>query len=177
MAPEDGATEPLILTLQMDERSQDWFDRLRELHFPPERNYLRAPHALPQAAGSPGSLPTCNWSPGPGATYPYRDGYSQPRPGRGLRALVAGTGGTAAGVAKNWEPWLGAQDRQGFKPHVTVQNKVSPERARALHERLLVTFSPLKVGGVGLSPWRYLGGPWESIGADPFGERPEEGGS
>jgi hypothetical protein len=26
--------QPLILTLQMDERSQDPFDGLRELHFP-----------------------------------------------------------------------------------------------------------------------------------------------
>jgi hypothetical protein len=41
--------QPLILTLQMDERSQDHFDGLRELHFPPERNYLRASHALSQA--------------------------------------------------------------------------------------------------------------------------------
>jgi hypothetical protein len=34
--------QPLILTLRMDERSQERFDRLRETHFPPERNYLRA---------------------------------------------------------------------------------------------------------------------------------------
>jgi hypothetical protein len=27
--------QPLILTLKMDERSQERFDRLRELHFPP----------------------------------------------------------------------------------------------------------------------------------------------
>jgi hypothetical protein len=40
--PDLGAAQPLILTLQMDERSQERFDRLRELHFPPERNYLSA---------------------------------------------------------------------------------------------------------------------------------------
>jgi 2'-5' RNA ligase len=32
----------MILTLRMDESSQEHFDRLRDLHFPPERNHLRA---------------------------------------------------------------------------------------------------------------------------------------
>ena len=72
-------------------------------------------------------------------------------------------------LANRWEPWLGAQDRQGFKPHVTVQNKVSPGRARALHEQLQATFSPFEVEGLGLSLWRYLGGPWEGAGMYPFG--------
>jgi len=42
VAPASGASEPLILTLKMDERSQEMFDRLRGLYFPPERNYLSA---------------------------------------------------------------------------------------------------------------------------------------
>ncbi len=39
MIPKD---EPLILTLEMDGGSQERFDRLCELYFPPERNYLSA---------------------------------------------------------------------------------------------------------------------------------------
>jgi hypothetical protein len=50
-----------------------------------------------------------------------------------------------------------------------VQNKVSPEEAKALHGQLLATFSPFDVGGVGLSSWRYLGGPWEPVGTYLFG--------
>ncbi|MGH3147952.1 MAG: 2'-5' RNA ligase family protein [Rubrobacter sp.] len=80
-------------------------------------------------------------------------------------------------LAAKWEAWLGAQDRQGFKPHVTVQNKVSPERARVLREQLLATFSPFEVEGVGLSLWRYLGGPWEPVETYPFGTGPGEPGS
>ncbi len=103
--------EPLILTLKMDDRSQERFDRLRELYFPPERNYLSA-H---------------------------------------LTMFHKLTGEQAA--------------------------KVSPERARDLHERLLTTFLPFEVRGRGLSLWRYLAGPWEPVGTYPFGERPEEDGS
>jgi len=39
-----------------------------------------------------------------------------------------------AGLAAAWEPWLTPQDRQRHAPHVTVQNKVAPAVARALHE-------------------------------------------
>ena len=43
--------EPLIVTLLLEETAQQRFDRLREQHFPPERNFLAAHvtlfHALP----------------------------------------------------------------------------------------------------------------------------------
>ena len=38
---DDSYDAPLVLTLAMDDISQERFDRLREAHFPPERNYLR----------------------------------------------------------------------------------------------------------------------------------------
>jgi 2'-5' RNA ligase len=174
-------SEPLILTLQMDDRSQERFDRLRELYFPPERNYLAAHltmfHKLPgeREAGISSNLQQV-----------CRDQQPLTLIATDLRFLGRGVAYELSSpelvalrreLAKNWEPWLSAQDRQGFKPHVTVQNKVSPERARALHEELLATFSPFEVGGVGLSLWRYLGGPWEPVGTYLLGKRAEEGGA
>lgn len=73
-------------------------------------------------------------------------------------------------LAGVWWPWLGAQDRRGFRPHVTVQNKVPPEEARALHRGLEGSFAPIEVSAEGLLLWRYLGGPWEPVGAYEFGE-------
>ena len=72
-------------------------------------------------------------------------------------------------LADEWWPWLGPQDRKGFRPHVTVQNKVPPEEARALHRRLAEAFAPFGVGAEGLLLWRYLGGPWEPLGSYQFG--------
>ena len=181
MVPDAGAAEPLILTLQMDRRSQERFDSLRELHFPPERNHLRAHltlfHKLPgerEAEISADLREICH--------------DCEPLTMTATNLLFLGRGvayqlsspelaALRRVLATRWEPWLGAQDRQGFRPHVTVQNKVSPERARALREELLAAFSPFKVGGVGLSLWRYLGGPWEPVGTHPFGKRAEEGGA
>ncbi len=178
MAPEAGAAEPLILTLEIDDLSQEWFDRLRELYFPPERNYLRAHltmfHKLPgerEAEISADLREVCR------RREPITLSVT------GLRYLGRGVAYELASpelvalrreLAGKWGSWLGAQDRQGFKPHVTVQNKVYPEQARALREQLLAAFSPFEVGGVGLSLWRYLGGPWEPVGTYPFGARPGE---
>lgn len=172
VTPEVRSDEPLILTLQMDGSSQERFDRLRELNFPPERNYLRAHltlfHKLP---GGLEAEISCDLQ------EVCRNREPLTLKATGLRSLGRGVAYELSSlelvalrrelVAK-WEPWLGAQDLQGFKPHVTVQNKVSPETARALREQLLATFSPFEVDGVGLTLWRYLGGPWELASSYPF---------
>ena len=166
--------QPLILTLKMDDRSQELFDRLRERHFPRERNYLSAHltlfHKLPgehQAVISAELQDLCLHQ-----TSFTLDATGLRFLGRGVAyELVSQKLMTLRrGLAERWRPWLGAQDRQGFKPHVTVQNKVSPERARALHEQLQATFSTFEVEGLGLSLWRYLDGPWEPAGTYLFAE-------
>ncbi|QIN79330.1 2'-5' RNA ligase family protein [Rubrobacter marinus] len=156
----------------MDDESQGRFDRLREAHFPPERNHLAAHltlfHHLP--GEREGEIveeieKTC--------------GRQAPITLRAAGLLFMGRGvaykleapelvGLRRRLAKVWEPYLTKQDQQGLRPHVTVQNKVSPERARALHDELDASFSPFEVRGEGLSLWRYLGGPWEEISTYRF---------
>ena len=164
--------QPLILTLEMDDRSQERFDRLRELHFPQERNYLNAHltlfHKLPgdREAEISSELREVCQDRGP-LTLSVTDLRFL---GRGVAYELSSPGLSALrrDLARRWDPWLGAQDRQGFKPHVTVQNKVPPEMARALHGQLQATFTPFEVDGLGLSLWRYLDGPWELLGTYPF---------
>jgi hypothetical protein len=63
---------------------------------------------------------------------------------------------------------LGAQDRSGWRPHVTIQNKVEPGVSRRLSQSLERNFQPrpLRIAGLGLH--RYLGGPWETLRVYPF---------
>ena len=58
---------------------------------------------------------------------------------------------------------LGAQDSGGWRPHVTVQNKVAPKQSRALIRALEEGFVPRPLAISGLGLYRYLGGPWECI--------------
>ena len=168
--------QPLIVTLLLEEEAQAQFDRLRAEHFPPERNHVGAHvtlfHALPGeqvdavraelagAAGRPAFDVAVT-----GVRFL----------GRGVAYALdsAEVARLRDGLAAAWQPWLTAQDRQRHAPHVTVQNKVAPEVARALHARLAAGFVPGQVRARGLGLWRYLGGPWEPVDEHPF--RPARG--
>ncbi len=168
-----ASERPLIVTLEMDGASQEMFGELRDRHFPPERNVV------------PAHLSLFNQLPGARESHISSDLEEMCRRqqpvslvatellfmGKGVayRLESQGLASVRGALAERWEPWLGPQDRQGFRPHVTVQNKVSPERVRDLHARLSRTFSRFEVRGEGLLLWRYLGGPWEAAGTYPFG--------
>lgn len=63
---------------------------------------------------------------------------------------------------------LGLQDALGWRPHVTIQNKVPPRTARQLLTALERQFRPRSVAIHGLGLHRYLDGPWETLGTYPF---------
>jgi 2'-5' RNA ligase len=157
---------PLILTLELDPSSFEIFNTLRKEHFPPERNFLAAHltlfHKLP---GEQEVL----------IKQTLREISSRPALPLAFSNLRFLGKGVAVNVesselielrkklATTWQHWLEAQDKQSFKPHVTVQNKVTPDEATALLEHLQKTWTPLTGKGTGLLLWRYLGGPWELV--------------
>ena len=163
---------PQILTLVLDEPSQERFDALRREHFPPERNHLQAHvtlfHALPgeQERALAADLDELARRPA------YDVDVVRVRSlGRGvaydLRSPVLAA--QRQELARRWSPWLTRQDAAPHAPHVTVQNKVDPQTARELHASLAASFTPEGVPARGLGLWRYLGGPWAPEGEHPFG--------
>jgi hypothetical protein len=66
-------------------------------------------------------------------------------------------------LAQEWSAWLSPQDRQGYRPHITIQNKVLADEARQLYQQLLNQWQPITGYGEGLLLWRYEGGPWTLI--------------
>jgi hypothetical protein len=52
------------------------------------------------------------------------------------------------------------QDSRKFAPHVTIQNKVPPEQARGLYEKLNESWQPLSGTATALQLWHYKNGPW-----------------
>lgn len=162
---------PLIVTVELAGRDQAWLDRLRRAHFPPERNQLSAHLTMFHALA-------------PSLEHEVRHRLAEAAHEPPPRAQVAGLmnlgGGVAfrivsddldairADIAEAFRGSLTAQDGRGWRPHVTIQNKVAPKVARALHEELGAGFQPrpLRITGLGLH--RYLGGPWEPLGAFAF---------
>jgi 2'-5' RNA ligase len=159
---------PLILTLRLDEVSQQFFDERRALYFPAARNFLKAHltlfHKLPDSS----------------QTIDLLRSLSVP----GFTLQVTGLINLGAGVAYQLESnklksihqtlrtqlttLLSPQDKQGFRPHITIQNKTTPAAAKALLEELTSNFKPFAIHAVGLDLWEYLGGPWAHRMYFPF---------
>jgi len=165
--------EPLILTLGMDDLSQQGFDRRREEHFPKARNFIPAHltlfHKLPGEREREISQTLNDLCRQQAPFYLTATGFVFMGRGVGYRLESSTLQDVRRRLADEWWPWLGDQDRRGFRPHVTVQNKVPPDEARALYQGLQKTFAPFEVEAEGLLLWRYLGGPWEPVGSYSFG--------
>jgi 2'-5' RNA ligase len=163
---------PLILTLRMDRESFSRFEGLRQAHFPPHRNFTPAHltlfHHLP--GHDPGGI-AADLAEVLRTRAPVRLRATSLRfLGRGVAYAFDAPDLTALRneLASRWSASLTPQDRQPFRPHVTVQNKAAPDQARRLQQRLEAGFHPFEVIGEGLLLWRYLGGPWEPLGDFPF---------
>jgi len=161
----------LIVTAELGGEDFARLDALRRRHFPPERNQLAAHLTLFHALA-------------PSAEREIRDRLADIAVGPAPAARIAGImdlgGGVALRVvsdeldalrdrlAHDLHGLLGAQDSAGWRPHVTVQNKVSPKIARELVNSLEQDFvpRPLRIAGLGLH--RYLGGPWQTLALYPF---------
>ena len=161
----------LIITAEIAQRDFSWLEGLRRAHYPPERNqvpvHLTMFHALP-----------------PSAEAEVRSRLASLAKGNPPRATIEGLMDLGGGVAyrvvspdldrmreeltQGLHGLLGAQDSGGWRPHVTIQNKVQPKTARALIASLDRDFAPrpLAISGIGLH--RYLGGPWEKLAIYSF---------
>jgi hypothetical protein len=163
---------PLILTAVLDAPAQQRLDALRRAHFPPERNHLDAHvtlfHHLPgeeEASVARGVAAAAGSHAAPDVRL-----AGVRLLGRGVAVVLAAPDLAAlrAELTRSWVGWLTAQDRGKADLHVTVQNKVRPEQARALHAALAGGFVPESTRAVALALWRYRGGPWEPVARFAF---------
>lgn len=178
-SPNPAPTYPFVLSLLLDDTSFAFLDGLRRQYFPPERNFIRAHitlfHALPgDDASEVGIREMLD------AVCAANPPFTLELPG--LRSLGRGVAVEVHSVSllrlhsqlsKVFEAWLTPQDRQKFQPHVTIQNKVTPDVVRELLGKLSVTWKPVTAHAVGLSLWRYRGVPWEGTGTFLFGNSVE----
>ncbi len=156
----------------MGKTDQAWANGLRRAHFPPERNFLDAHitlfHHLP-----PSHLPEIK------SRLAALAGECR-RPVAHLTEVMMLGRGVAYRVeshellsirdelAEDFCGLLIPQDQARPRLHITVQNKVEPATAKALHADLSATFRPRPLVISGLAAYYYQGGPWDRIGAWSF---------
>lgn len=163
---------PLLVTLALDPESFRLLDGLRSRYFPPERNVVPAHvslfHSLPgeEVASLRDTLGDVAATCGP---IPLRFATLK-RLGRGMDLAVEAPNLSAVHgrLARAFAAWLTPQDRQPFRPHVTIMNKAEPHRAALAFAELSASWSPRDGAGEGLLLWEYLGGPWRLVDRFPF---------
>ncbi|WP_230293228.1 2'-5' RNA ligase family protein [Croceicoccus sp. Ery5] len=164
--------DPIIVTAALPPEIFAMADRLRRAHFPPARNVLSAHltmfHAIPPSLERELRTFLTDLA----AEY-------APLPAR-LAHIVSLGRGTALAVeseplmelrdiiADRFAGSLTAQDDHRPRFHITIQNKVNPQEARALQARLQPDFTPRSFVIPALQAHFYRGGPWEAAGRWPL---------
>ena len=168
----DSPPAPFIVTAELPREILAWADALRRAHYPPERNKLQAHvtlfHSfapslreelrgyLPQVAGE--------YAPPAVRVAGLMD------LGRGTAIELASEGMLAIReqIAEHFRGSLTEQDRHRPRLHITVQNKVSKEDARALQRELEPALQMQSFHFTGLGLHLYRGGSWEALGTWRF---------
>lgn len=161
----------LIVTAELGASDLAWFDALRRAHYPPDRNQVPAHLTIFRA------LP-------PSAEGELRSRLSRLATAASPHARVEGLMDLGGGVAfrivspdldrvrnelsHHLLGLLGAQDDRGWRPHITIQNKVAVKEARRLLSELHDQFRPRPLAISGLGLHRYEDGPWETLATYSF---------
>ncbi len=158
---------PIIITALLGPEDFAWADALRRAHFPAERNQLPAHltlfHHLPPSALD--GLKRLIASEARATMRPAARITRLISLGQGVALSVESPGLAAirARIADAMNGQLTPQDQAGWRPHITIQNKVPPSAARALMQALTAEFRPRPIEIAGLALHYYRGGPWEPI--------------
>ena len=164
-------TGALIVTAELDPQDFSWLDGLRREHYPAEQNrvpaHLTMFHTLPPSAEAEVRSRLAELAKGraPAARF---EGLMDLGGGVAFRVVSPDLDRIREGLAHDLHGLLGAQDVGGWRPHVTIQNKVEPRAARALQQQLRAGFEPRPLQIRALASWRYLDGPWEQLKVHPF---------
>ena len=161
----------LIVTAELAPADLAWLDSLRRQFYPAERNQVAAHltmfHALPPSLEDEARrrLGLAARAGPPRATIA---GLMDLGGGVAFRVVSEDLDLIRGELAEGFHGMLGAQDSGGWRPHVTIQNKVPNRDALQLLAALQAGFQPRPLGISGLGLHRYLGGPWDRLQAWPF---------
>ena len=160
---------PIIVTAQFDPEADAFFQRRREQFFPPQLNFIPAHLTLFHNLPGERERDVLEGVGTVAADYAaFSVTVSELMPlGRGVAYKIQSDDlkGLRRDLASRFDDMLVKQDRQGFRAHVTIQNKVTPQEARGTRAILERDFQPFPARIEGIQLWHYQGGPWSPIAA------------
>jgi hypothetical protein len=166
------ASGPIIVTALFGRADFAWLDGLRRQHYPPERNRVPAHltlfhHLAPALAGELRQR-LDGLTRGVAAPMAWIVGVIDLGNGVALRVESADLAAIRDDLAEALAAMLTPPDRTGWRPHVTIQNKIAPAEAKALRAQLAAGFARRPLAIAGLATWHYRDGPWEPLSRHMF---------
>ena len=161
----------MLVTAELPGDVPAWADGLRRAHYPPERNRLRAHvtlfHALPPSSEGEVRrlLAELAASPPPEAQV---SGLMNLGKGTALAVSSPGMVALHAVMAQRLHGLLTRQDAHPLRLHITIQNKVTPQQARALQAELAPGLPLVRFRFAGLELYAWEEGLWRPIRDFPF---------
>jgi hypothetical protein len=167
---------PFILTAALPPDLAGFAEGLRRAHYPAEKNRLHA-HVTLFHAFAPSLLEELrDFLPRVAGEFAAPQGTV-----KGVMDLGKGTAialeapqllTLRALIADHFHGSLTSQDLHEPRPHITIQNKVTKDEARALQTGLAPVLVPWIANGRFTFPtlelWHYRGGPWDLVKACAF---------
>ncbi len=163
---------PLVLCFKLDPLSFERLDAWRSRYFPPERNHLKAHltvyHQLPgqRIDSIRETLATLaaaqSHAPLPFTELMHKQGFV------GVKVDASALLPFKQELDAALSAELRAQDKQAYRPHVTLTNLGSPKEATKCLADLESVFQPWTGIVQGLELYHYRGGPWEHAATFPF---------
>ncbi|WZP00576.1 2'-5' RNA ligase family protein [Isosphaeraceae bacterium EP7] len=155
-----------VATLKLDDEALDRLNALRKQYFPPARNFLDA-HVTLFHKLTAESLTILEGAVAEIAPRSFEVELARPYSlGRGVAIRIESECllSIRNQLATRLHADLSAQDRQPYKPHVTIQNKVTAEEASKSLVAIGGEWNPGVARVEGIDLWEYLGGPWQHHG-------------
>ena len=154
---------PLIITLIIDSASQEFFTEQRKRYFPQHVNYLDAHLTLFHKLPSDEILIDDLLESLRQRKSFFMEAVEIKNIGKGVVYKIQSP--ELQQLHKQMQhafaPFLIPQDKGKLWPHITVQNKVTANKANLLHQTLSASFKPFPIEAKGFATWLYLKGPWE----------------
>lgn len=157
-----------ILTAELDPANFTWLNALRCEHFPQDRNVLPAHLTLFHRLSSAQTARLDDLAIPTTPIPVLYDGVRLLGFGVAIKVQAPELERLRTALRDVMGEGFSRQDSQAWRPHVTIQNKVTAAAARRLFEQLQIGFAPRAGAALGLLVWEYLNGPWRLDRRIPF---------
>ncbi|MEO6717567.1 MAG: 2'-5' RNA ligase family protein [Novosphingobium sp.] len=163
---------PFIVTAELPGDVLAWADGLRRAHYPPGRNKLAAHVTLFHSFAPSLREELLRVLKGLAGEYARPaaqiDSLMPLGTGTALAILSPGMLAIRERIAEHFHGALTAQDSHAPRLHITIQNKVTSQTAKALQRDLSATLEPRTFAFAGLGLHLYRETYWDSLGCWAF---------